>query len=158
MSTPDSFGSELAQNDRMDLNPSVLDAPGHFLQESFGFETFYKKAKKLCPLNYFLSSTIEQLSEIYENGKMWDRKISIFLPHFFHFHTIFNENSWNFLDRKISNKNISKISNFKIFRKLLYARDQKIVKWTQLFCFFIKSCKSKCILQEMSRRVLPDSI
>ena len=65
--TPDSFGSEFACIPPMDLNPSALDAPGHFLQESFGFETFYKKAKKLRPLKYFLSSSIGQLSEIYEN-------------------------------------------------------------------------------------------
>ena len=64
---PDAFGSEFACIPPMDLNSSALDAPGHFLQESFGFGTFYKKAKKLCPLNDLLISSIEQLSEIYEN-------------------------------------------------------------------------------------------
>ena len=70
MPTPDSFGSNIACIPPIDLNPSALTAPGHFLHDTFGFETFYKKAKKLCPLNYLLVSSIEQLSEIYENGKI----------------------------------------------------------------------------------------
>ena len=95
--TPHYFCSSFACTPPMDLNPSALDAPGHFLQESFGFETFYKKAKKLCPLNYFLIWSIEQLSKIYENENFWDRKKSkIFDLKIFHFHTIFNENFWNF--------------------------------------------------------------
>ena len=72
MTTPDSFGSNIACTGipPIDLSPSALDAPGHFLHDALGFETFYKKAKKLCPLNYLLISSIEQLSEIYENGKI----------------------------------------------------------------------------------------
>ena len=81
--TPDSFGSNFPCIPPIDLNPSALDAPGHFLQDAFGFATFYKKAKKLRPLNYLLSSSIEQLSEIYENKKNEIKKFRNFLISFF---------------------------------------------------------------------------
>ena len=78
MPTPDSFRSNYACIAPIDLNPSALDAPGHFLQDAFGFATFYKKGKKLRPLNYLLSSSIEQLSEIYENKKNEIQKFRFF--------------------------------------------------------------------------------
>ena len=87
MPTPDSFRSNYACIAPIDLNPSALDAPGHFLKDAFGFATFYKKGKMLRPLNYLLSSSIEQLSEIYENKKMRSKNFEIFdLKIFKNFH------------------------------------------------------------------------
>ena len=103
MPTPDSFRSNYACIAPIDLNPSALDAPGHFLQDAFGFATFYKKGKKLRPLNYLLSSSIEQLSEIYENKKNEIKKFRNFLTS--KFSRIFIENCMKIGKNKIKNRN-----------------------------------------------------
>ena len=63
MSTPDSFSSNITCIPPIDITPSALDAPGHFLHDAIGFETFYKKAKKLCPLNPLAPAGASALAE-----------------------------------------------------------------------------------------------